>query len=112
MTKTILGAVAALAIAGTAVPASAMSNREFCTILADDAAYIMGVRQRGEKMTGVLDAMNWRKYSDTPLEDLPIELASLAWYEPIGRSAHQRRQIISSFAQDAYSACMKSFGRF
>lgn len=108
MTKILLAGAAMMALA---TPSFAITAKEICTTIADDGAYIMGVRQRGEKMVNVLDHINWMKYQDTPVEGLEIEMAGWAWREPIATTPIGRRAQVSNFSANVYAGCMKAMTR-
>ena len=89
----------------TAAQSVASPPRELCKTVSDDAAYIMGVRQRGEPMTSILDNINWMKYRRLD-SDLHIQMTSLAWDYPIQRSSRGRQLAVQEFAENMYNFCM------
>ena len=70
--KYIVGLIAAAGMISATSANSAAFPPEFCRIVADDSAYVMSVRQRGQPMESVGAAINWQKYDQSVFRDLLI----------------------------------------
>ena len=107
--KNIVIAVMTGAVLAAAPAIAAPVPAEFCRIVADDSAYIMGVRQRGEPMASIEHAINWQKYDTDPvLRELAIMLMALAWEVPIQGSSQERQAASAEFARINFEACRKA----
>ena len=106
--KYIVGLIAAAGMISATSANSAAFPPEFCRIVADDSAYVMSVRQRGQPMESVGAAINWQKYDQSVFRDLLIGIMADAWSRPIERSSQEKQAAVSEFARSNFDACRRA----
>lgn len=101
-------AATALVVASSAMASSAMETIvKTCSNYSDTAALIMGARQRGVRLSKVMQTlMEHGPFEDgTDLQKTMLLLAHSAYAKPNYRTKELKRRAITEFSNDAFSAC-------